>query len=271
MRQEAEADAAGALLSPVDPAPFTILNPEALAPIMLVCDHASNAIPAVLGGLGLTQSEAKLHIAWDIGAAAVTAALAARLGATALSSGFSRLVVDCNRRLDDPTAIPEISDGIVVPGNRALTPLHRAARAAACYHPYHAAIAARLAGFAAAGVVPAVIAIHSFTPVMQGFQRPWQAGVLWDRDDRIAAPLLQALAAPGDLTVGDNLPYSGRDPEGYTLEHHAIPHGLPHVMLELRQNEIDTPAGAERMALRLEAALRPILADPALYRAQFFP
>jgi predicted N-formylglutamate amidohydrolase len=181
---------------------------------------------------------------------------------------YSRLVIDCNRPLDDPTSIAGESDGIVVPGNFGLSSAARAARAAACFDPYHAAISGQLAGFAAAGVVPAVIAIHSFTPTMRGFARPWHVGIPWDKDHRLPAPLIAALAADPALVVGDNEPYSARAPAGYSLHTHAAAAGLPHAAIELRQDLVATPDGAGSWAAILAAALRPILARDDLYRIE---
>lgn len=258
------------LLRPDDPAPFTGLNADGRAELLLICDHADQAVPASLGRLGLDDAVLARHIGWDIGAASVTRLLAERLGAPAVLSGYSRLVIDCNRALDDPTSIPTISDGHVVPGNQELSAEDKRVRADACFWPYHRAIEAQLERALALGTAPAVISIHSFTPQMQGLDRPWHIGILWENDPRLPVPLMAALSAQGGLVVGDNEPYSARDPEGFTLRHHAIPRGLPHVLIELRQDEIATAAGAARFAGHLEAALAPILADPLLYRPAIY-
>jgi predicted N-formylglutamate amidohydrolase len=257
------------LLGAGDPAPVTTHNAAGRAPLLVLCDHASNAVPASLAMLGLGPAALSRHIGWDIGAAAVARALAEMLDAPALISGFSRLVIDCNRSLADPTSIPAHSDGIAVPGNAGLGGADRLARAEACFRPYHHAIAARLDAFATGGIVPAIVSIHSFTPRMNGFDRPWQVGVLWDRDPRIPLPLIAALAGQG-LAVGDNEPYSARAPEGFTLRRHADARGLPHVLVEIRQDEIGEAAGAARYAALLAEALQPILADPLLYRTAFY-
>jgi predicted N-formylglutamate amidohydrolase len=256
------------LLAAEDPPPVEACHGEGRAPVLLTCDHARFAIPRRLEGLGLPPGAVRQHIGWDIGAAAVTRRLALALDAPALLSGYSRLVVDCNRDPGDPTSIPEVSDGIAVPGNRDLSAPSRALRVEACFRPYHAAIAARLGAFLATGRVPALISIHSFTPVMNGVARPWHVGILWDKDPRLPVPLLRALAADPALVVGDNQPYSAREPAGYTVRHHAVAHGLPHVAVELRQDLVATEAGAEAWAARLAAALAPILADPGLYRVE---
>ena len=258
------------LLQAGDPPPFTVLNPLGRAKVLLVCDHASLAVPKALAGLGLAESDLSKHVGWDIGAAALTHELSRRWDAPAVLSGYSRLVVDCNRTLGEPTSMPEISDGIRVPANLGLAREQAEARAAECYWPYHGAVAAALDRFAAAGVAPAVVSMHSFTPHMNGFDRPWEIGVLWDRDPRLAVPLIANLARLHGLTVGDNEPYSARDPHGFTLRHHVIPRGLPNVLLEMRQDEVGTGAGVLRYADYLETAFAPILADPSLYRPALY-
>ncbi|MBS0394535.1 MAG: N-formylglutamate amidohydrolase [Proteobacteria bacterium] len=232
----------------------------------MVCDHASRAFPRALGRLGLPDEATWRHIAWDIGAAELTRALSRRLDAPAVLAGYSRLVVDCNRRLEDPSCFVTAGDGQRVPGNEGLDEAERHARAAACHEPYHKAIAARLHEFHVRGVVPALIAVHSFTPVLGRDARPWNVGVLWDHDPRIALPLLARLRAEPRLVVGDNQPYSGRHPADYTIDHHAESAGLPHVCLEVRQDELLTPAGIARWAEILGRALADILADGGLYR-----
>ncbi len=260
--------APAALLGPSDPPPFELFNPEGTAPLMFVCDHAGRAIPAALGRLGLEETALARHIAWDIGIAELTRELARRLGAPAALSSYSRLVIDCNRRLDDPTSIPPVSDRVPVPANQALTPAARQARAEACFHPYHRAVDRLLDGFSARAIRPAVISMHSFTPVFQGFERPWHVGVLWDRDPRLPPPLMAALAEEPGLVVGDNQPYSGRDRHGYSIPAHAEARGLAHALLEVRQDLIDTRHGVADWAGRLERALRRALAEPALARRE---
>lgn len=253
------------LRAPDEPAPVEILRPGAPSRFLLICDHASNRVPRALRDLGLDHAALARHIAWDIGAAAVTRGLSLRLDATAILTTASRLVADANRKPHDPGCTPAVSDGTPVPANTGLTEEQRAARVAAFHTPYHQAVGAEIDRREAAGELPIVIAVHSCTPVMQGFVRPWEIGVLWNEDDRLARPLIGALAARG-LVVGDNQPYSGRDPHGYTLHVHAEPRGLAHVLFEVRQDLIDTQHGAERWADILAPALAARLADPALGR-----
>jgi len=252
-------------------APFEVINPAGRAPVVLVCDHAGPRIPADLDALGLDRTILQRHIAWDIGALEVARRLSERFDAPLVASNFSRLIIDPNRHPDDPTSIPVISDGVVVPGNRGLAPAERSRRAAQFFHPYHQAIDRVLQARADAGAVPALVSVHSFTPVFRGFERPWHFGILWARDPRIALPLLRRLAAEDDLTVGDNQPYSGQDNFGYTVEVHASETGLPHLLVEVRQDLVDTRHGAREWADRLADALEPCLEPaPGLYAVRHF-
>ena len=243
------------LLGAADPPPFEVVNPSGSARAVLVCDHASWAVPAALNNLGLDEAVLRRHIGWDIGAAAVTRRLAGLLDATALLAGYSRLVIDCNRPPGVPGSIPAVSDGVTVPGNQCLDDDAARARHDACFTPYHRAVGAAIAN---AGD-PAIISIHSFPPAMDGFERPWHAGVLWHGDDRLSAPLLAALRDDPTIMVGDNQPYSGRVPLPYTIPTHAEAPGRPHVAVEIRQDLIDTDHGAEAWAQRVAAALRVAL------------
>lgn len=222
--------------------PFTVIPSRGRSRVVLVCDHASDHIPPAWNNLGVDAGARRSHIAWDIGAAEVTRRLAHRLGCTAVLAGASRLVIDCNRRPGEASSIPVETGGVEIPGNRNLTAAQVAARVDDWFWPYHRAIGASLAHIWRGGLVPAVIAIHSFTPRLQGAVRPWHVGVLWNRDDRLALPALGLLRARPDLTVGDNQPYSARD-LNYTLDTHAASAGIPHVSFEIRQDLVDTAAG----------------------------
>ena len=254
------------LLEPNEPPPVESAHETGTAPILFVCDHASARLPDRLGTLGLDAGELARHIAIDIGAAALTRSLAEVFDAPALLAGYSRLVIDCNREPEDHTAIREISEGVVIPGNRRLTRAQRDARIDEIFRPYHAAIAARIAAAEAGGAVPALIAIHSFTPRFRGVSRPWHVGILSGRDRRIADPMIAALSADASLVVGDNQPYSGLHFAGYTMENHAVKRGLPCVMIEVRQDLLADDAGVQRWAAVLQRALAPILAQNSLYR-----
>jgi predicted N-formylglutamate amidohydrolase len=219
-------------------------------PLLFLCDHASPRLPPGYGTLGLGEELFTSHIAYDIGAAAVTRALAAGFGGPAVLGGWSRLLIDLNRGPDDPTLIMKLSDGSIIPGNRAISASERARRIEAFHAPYHGAIAQEIARLGR----PALISLHSFTPRWKGRPRPWEVGVLWDKDGRLARPLMARLAAAG-LTVGDNEPYSGAL-EGDTLNRHGTRNGLPHVLIEMRQDLI----GDEKAAVAFAARLKPILA-----------
>nr|WP_298369538.1 N-formylglutamate amidohydrolase [Azospirillum sp.] len=259
------------LLGLDDPPPVTVLNPQAIGPLLLVCDHASRAIPHSLDNLGLPEEQLGRHIAYDIGAAALTRRLAERFSATAVLSGYSRLVIDPNRDLEDPTAIPVISDGVVIPGNRALDAAAQAQRVDAVFRPYQEAVGREVARVRARGQVPILLSVHSFTPEMRGVARPWHIGVLWDRDPRLPLPLLSALRADGRWRVGDNEPYSGRDTTGGTVETHATPAGYPNALLEVRQDLIDDEAGVALWAQVLGDALEPLLTAPDLATIHHYP
>ncbi len=196
----------GDLLLPGDPPPFELINPQGRARLVLISDHAGRAIPQRLGTLGLQQAELDQHIGWDIGIGALARKLATALDAPAVLAGYSRLVIDCNRRLDDPTSIAQESDRIPVPGNRGLPAGDRKARQDALFRPYHAAITDVIARKRKEGPDPAILSLHSFTPQMNGFARPWHIGILWNRDPRLPVPLMARLLREPGLVVGDNEP-----------------------------------------------------------------
>ena len=264
------AAAAVSLLGPGDPPPVCVINEGGKGDCLLLCDHASHVIPRSLGGLGLGPVDQARHIAGDIGASSVAQHLSARFDAPVVLAGFSRLVIDCNRSPDDPTSIPLISETTIIPGNRAVTPAERARRAEACFEPYPARVRGFLDGFAARGVVPLILSIHSFTPVFKGVARPWHFGILWNRDPRVPQPLIANLAKTPGVVVGDNEPYSGKDEYGYTIMHHGAQRGLPHVLIEVRDDLIRDEQNVARWSGILGEALVPILANPALRRVEHF-
>jgi len=253
------------LIGPLDPPPYEHFNLAGRASVLLVADHASRAFPEGMSYLGLDESVLNLHVASDIGSADVTRRLALLLDARAVLAGYSRLIVDCNRTLDDPTAFIQVSDGIAVPANLDLGEQQRELRVRSFYQPYHEAIDAELERFSDLAIVPAFISIHSCTPIFDRVVRPWHLGILWDRDPRIARPLIDALRQVPGVCVGDNEPYSGRDPHDYTIDTHAEPAGLPHVGIEIRQDLIDTREKADHWAGILAQALAPTLAGADLY------
>jgi predicted N-formylglutamate amidohydrolase len=225
---------------------------------VITCDHATNRVPAEVAGgdLGLPAADMARHIAYDVGAAGVARALAAALDAPAILSDFSRLVIDPNRSEDDPTLCMKLYDGTIIPANRHADAAEVERRLDLFHRPYHRGIARLLATRAK----PVIVAVHSFTPQFAGRPaRPWHVGVLYAGDTRLAYPLLAQLNAQPDLCVGDNQPYSGQLP-GDSLDRHGVRTGLPHVLVEVRNDLIRTPdrqvAWARRLAPMLDAALR---------------
>ena len=226
--------------------------------LVILVDHASNRIPPEYADLRLPPTELERHIAYDIGAGALGRALAERFRACALFTRFSRLLIDPNRGEDDPTLIMRLSDGAVVPGNARMDSLEAERRIARFYRPYHEAVTALLDVLSAAGRAPVILSVHSYTPVWKGAQRPWHAGVLWDRDPRLAVPLLARLQAEPGLRVGDNEPYEGAL-KNDTMYRHGTQRGFPHALLEVRNDLSASPAGVLEWADRLEPILRDIL------------
>ncbi len=222
---------------------------------LLVCDHARNTVPPGYDDLGLNGAVFERHIAYDIGARAVTLKLAAALGAPAVLSCFSRLVIDPNRGLDDPTLVMRLSDGAVVPGNARITPEEKQCRIETYYVPYHDALADAIDRAISVGTPPALVSIHSFTPSWKTFRRPWHIGVLWDRDPRLAVPLIAALQADRAIVVGDNEPYSGQL-AGDTMFRHGTGRGLAHALIELRQDLVSDDDGVSVWADRLIDVLK---------------
>lgn len=253
-----------------DPPLFEVLNPGGKAPLLLVSDHNSNAIPQSLNNLGLSEPDLNRHIAYDIGADAVVRHLSEELDAVAVLAGYSRLLIDINRAPGDPSAIPEVSDGTAVPGNRDLTEEDKIRRTETFHHPYHHAVSHQLNHlWRSGGKPPALLSVHTFTPTIDGEDRFWHIGVLWNRDPRLAEPLIGLLSRDPDVHVGDNQPYSGRE-LAYTIDLHAGTAGLPNAAVEIRQDLVETDAGAEEWASRLAVALSVLLPQAALHEVVHF-
>jgi len=214
-----------------------IINETRISDVILLCDHASNHVPDDLNQLGLPQTALDDHIGWDIGAAALTKRLAKNLGIAAVLATHSRLVLDCNRDVDHPTLIPEVSDKVVIPGNVGLSAADKAARIARFHTPFHAACRQIVENHLAAGIKPLVIAVHSFTPEMDGVQRPWDAGLLWQHDDRLSQAMLGLFDRETDLHTGGQVPYTGEE-LFYTPGRHGQDLGLPATTLEIRNDHL---------------------------------
>lgn len=232
---------------------YQIINPQGAGPWVLSCDHATNHVPDWVN-LGVPAQDMARHIAYDPGALGVTRHLADLLDGAAVAADFSRLVIDPNRGVDDPTLIMRIYDGSIIAGNRKLGAAERRRRVEALYTPYHDALARVLAARPDAGLC----AIHSFTPQLRGRPpRPWHIGVLWSRrDPRLAPDFIAACRAEG-WCVGDNQPYSG-DLAGDSIDRHALQSGRPNLLIEIRNDLIADAAGqylwAQRLAPLLQAA-----------------
>jgi predicted N-formylglutamate amidohydrolase len=229
---------------------------------LVICDHAANGFPPGYGALGLPREALERHIAYDIGAAWLARRLAARLGAPAILSTFSRLLIDANRGADDPTLVMRISDGALIPGNARIEAREIERRRQLYWAPYRAAINETIEAMLATGEPPAILSIHSFTPCWRGVPRPWKVGVLWDNDPRLPEPLAQALAAEEDLgpaEVGDNEPYDGALP-GDTIDSVATSRGLSNALIEVRQDLVGDQENAEAWADRLARIIAPLIA-----------
>lgn len=252
---------------------FELINPDGSPDFLVLCDHASNALPPGYGTLGLAAADFARHIAWDIGAAGVARRLAALLDCPAVLARYSRLLVDLNRGEDDPTIVMKLSDGAIIPANRDVDPgrdagefAHRIEK----YHaPYHGAADARIARARALGVVPVILSVHSFTPSWRGRVRPWQTSLLWDRDDRLIGPLLAALRDGEGLIAGDNEPYTGRLINDCMYRHGTL-HGLPHVLIEIRQDLIETEEDQAVWAARYARLLPQAAALPGIREIRHF-
>lgn len=232
-----------------------IVRPQGSGRFVFFCDHASNYVPAELNDLGLPPSELRRHIAWDIGAAGVTEALSEIFDAPAILSKASRLVIDCNRRLNASDLIPEVSDGTVIPGNLHLSKAAKATRIERWFHPYHTAVESILVERETRGVQSIAVSVHSMTACLAGESRPWQIALSSHLDRCLADPVLAALRRPGDVAVGDNQPYD-LDPEvDYSIPFHALRRGLPHIQVEFRQDEIEQATTQRHWALRFAHAL----------------
>ncbi len=243
-----------------------LFNAEGQAPVLIIADHAGREIPPRLNQLGLSVEERDRHIAWDIGTATMTRRLAAKLDATAVLNHVSRLVIDPNRNPRTDSSIPVLADDTPVPGNQGLDDDEIKRRIRLSFIPYHRCISGRLAVLRRRVGTPVIISMHSFTPAMQKEWRPWEVGVLWAEDDRLAGPVLEGLRADKTLCVGDNQPYRGDHPDSYSLPFHARRTGFPNIAFEVRQDLIGTAEEAEAWADRLHKVLQPALSDPTLYR-----
>lgn len=244
------------LLAPDEPSPVLENNISGPSPFLLTCDHYGRLVPRALGDLGVAATEWERHIAWDIGIAGVTALLSKALGAHMIAQRYSRLVIDCNRPPGAPSSIPVLSEATPIPGNEGISDKNAEARRLNIFRPYHDRIASVLDQRARDNRATVLVAMHSFTPVYAGVERPWHIGTLYNRDARLAKILLALLHTEGDLVVGDNQPYAASDATDYAIPVHAEPRGLVHTGIEIRQDLIGDEAGQRAWAERLTRIFR---------------
>jgi predicted N-formylglutamate amidohydrolase len=248
------------MLSAAEPSAVEVVNEDGQSPLFFFCDHASNRLPSSLGDLGVSPENLSSHIGWDIGAASLARRLADTFSATLVLSGYSRLVIDCNRPLFSAGSIPLSSAGIDIPGNHHLSADDVEARRATFFHPYHTAIAGLLDRRQEKRQPTALISMHSFTPDYPGQQRPWHVDFGYNRDRRLAGLLLDA-DIDATLVVGDNQPYKVEDDSDYGIPQHGERRGLPHVLVEVRQDTLSTESAIDQWADRFKTVLTRLMPD----------
>jgi predicted N-formylglutamate amidohydrolase len=240
-----------------EPPAVTVLNEAGRSPYVLLCEHASRYIPPHYGKLGLPDHELTRHIAWDIGAEGIARRLSAALDASLFLSGYSRLLIDCNRPIGVATSIPEISETTTIPGNIGLDGSERQRRAELYFWPFQTAVKAHLDGRLKGGRPTIVFGVHTFTPMFKGAARPWHAGVLYRKSEDFGERLLRLLAEPG-LRLAANEPYTIEDDHDYTVPVHGEARGLEAVLIEVRQDLVGEGVGEAFWAARLAKALQQI-------------
>lgn len=243
--------------------PFKTLDGNLKHGLIIVADHASAALPERYGSLGLERAEFQRHIAYDIGIEAVCEGLHARLNVPVVMTQFSRLLIDPNRGEDDPTLVMRISDGALIAGNAHISEEEIESRKALYHRPYHAAISQKIDEFLKNDICPIILSLHSFTHNWRGSLRPWHFGVLWDQDYRFVHPLLSTLQSDSNLHIGDNEPYTGKI-KGDCMYRHGTSRGLPHALLEIRQDLITSNTGQNEWADWISAHLLTLLSNTEL-------
>lgn len=245
-----------AILSGGDPEPVETVNLSGRSTILLTCEHAGRAVPSCLGDLGIAATEFERHIAYDIGAEGLSRAMSSLLDAPLILQRYSRLVVDCNRPFEAADCMPEISDGTVVPANRALSQAARRRRYDEIHEPFHRAIGEFLDRRKQAKIPSILVSMHSFTPRLAGKDRKWLIGALSNHDQTFAELFLsEFVAANPGIAAAHNEPYVVDDMSDYTIPVHGEARGIPHILLEIRNDQIDTPEGQAMWAGLLSDAL----------------
>lgn len=251
------------LLAPDEPPPLEAHNADGESEYVILCEHAGRFIPRALGSMGLSEDNRARHIAWDIGARSVALALSDLLGAPLFMQRYSRLVCDCNRRPDVPSFAPQVSEATAIPANLGLSQAERDRRADALFWPFHDAVADALDRRQAEGRRTLLVTIHTFTPVFLGLARPWEIGVLFNRDRQFAPAIAAWLKDNTSLCVGVNQPYCVGDDVDYAIPVHGERRGLPCVEFEIRNDLVEGEDEAQGWARLLAKALQAAAAIEA--------
>ena len=254
-----------------DPPIFETRNLQGKSALLLVCDHAGNAIPKSMDNLGISEEHLKDHIAWDIGARRLTRRMSYLLDAPAILTLYSRLLIDCNRPILAPDLVPEFADGIEIPGNTDLSEKELSMRQSTFYDPYHLEIEKILDKFSAYKTIPILVSMHSFAPFLSSDRecRPWEISICWDCDNRLATPFISSLKSEG-FCVGENQPYGFDELSDFTIPEHGLKRGIPHILIEVRNDQIRDEAGIENWSQRLTNLFRFELAHPENLQVKHF-
>ncbi|PVA10844.1 N-formylglutamate amidohydrolase [Pelagivirga sediminicola] len=236
-----------------------VVGTNATGAALILCEHAAHDIPARYAGLGLTPEAAISHAAWDPGARNLALHLVQCLDGTLIASRVSRLVYDCNRPPEAASAMPEKSELIDVPGNTGLTGAQRTERAESVYHPFCNAVTAAIDAREARAQPTALITVHSFTPVYYGVRRETEIGILHDDDTALADAMLKGAEKLPHRVIHRNRPYGPEDGVTHSLQRHGLAHGLPNVMIEVRNDLLQTPEDIARIGDELCAMIAPAI------------
>lgn len=263
MVRSPETPAAQRLLQDDEPPVYEIINPHGKSRALLVCEHGGVTVPRALGNLGLAPEHFTKHYALDIGVRRVTQTLSRLLDAPAIIANYSRLVVDLNRDVDHPTTFAPSGEGTPVPGNITMSAAERDRRLQELYYPFHDGLKGMVDARVDTGSLPALVSIHSFTPVFFGQRRPWEIGMLWVNDTRLPQPMMDWFRERG-YQVGDNEPYDARAMGGTTVNRHGDDRRLANVLVEIRHDLIDSDEKSDEWAKMLGDCLKSVLAAPGL-------
>ena len=233
---------------------FEFVRPDGLSDFFLVCDHGGNIIPSNFDNLGLYKRDLERHIAYDIGALGVATILSETFSAPLVWQNYSRLLIDCNRQLDHKNLIPGVSDNTTIPSNESLSEKDRADRISKIFMPYHRKIEELLNCRESQNKKTIFVSMHSFTPVMGGYKRPWHIGILSAGDRSFSDAVKKYLDKNTEYFIGDNEPYE-IDGKDFTVPQHAVKRRLPSVLIEIRQDLVKTLDGQSACATVISEAL----------------